>query len=161
MKTLLSLIVSLFALPVFYAQVPKHALQIHASGSRSGVSNGLAYALHLERFEVNIGTTYSINQLMQHGHYAPSVFMGSYYLWVKKERISVQSGVYYQYSWNLYPNNSAINTHELYYGYRLTHGSKWQFFHELGLGAQVRLANLDKALWFGDGRLSLGIAYVL
>jgi hypothetical protein len=160
MKTLISLVISFIALPVFYAQMPKHGLQTHIAGSRSGVSHGLAYALHLERFEVNIGTTYSMNQLIQRGHYAPSVFMGGYYLWTKKERLSVQAGVHYQYSWNLYPNNTAVNAHSFYYSYRLTHGSKWRFFHELGLGAQVRLANLDKALWFGDGRLSLGFAYV-
>jgi hypothetical protein len=144
----------------YHAQKVVHNLDFMVEGSRQGIFNGLAYRLGLQKTEVSAGVNYEPVSLIRDSHFASGVFFGVTYNWLKSEKLAVGSSLLYHYKWNISANNKAVNTHAVFYSYRITVGNKWRFFHELGLGAHCRTANLDKPLWLLDGRLSLGIAYV-
>ena len=127
--------------------------------NRGGVYYSFNSVLRTTHFDFQLGTGFQWGNVVKNQFYSPQINAGIHYGLLQKDKLDVHIGLRYLYSWRRYPFNTQANNHSLYYGYKLTYGSKLFLSHHLGVGGMMRSDFPYKHRAMLDVILSIGIGY--
>jgi len=143
----------------FFAQNIDSKLETENFVTRGGVFYGLNAGLTFKKVDLLLGTGFQWGNMIKSQFFTPHITAGVNYLLVKEEKLQLGLGLRYMYTWRRQPFNQTASSHSLYYGYRLTYGSKWYLSHNLGVGGMMRSDFPNTSMVLLDVNFSLGFGY--
>lgn len=142
-----------------YSQNIEYKLETENFVTRGGVFYGLNGTLTFKKIDLLIGTGFQWGNLIKSQFFTPHITAGVNYIVAKEEKLQIGLGLRYMYTWRRHSFNHTASSHSLYYGYRLTYGSKWFLSHGLGIGGMMRSDFPSKSMVLLDVNLSFGFGY--